>query len=319
MYISAATKYLLSEDRNVQMEIACNPGTHPRDLAILADSPNRGIRKYVATNPSTSKETLERLMDDTDFIVRIKAATRLDRVDELNIPHYGIDIYEDAGGNLDSDEFKYQAAHSPSVFNSNAILFSYDGDVEGDPEWWVPVLNAIDNLDFDCDTAQLFVTQNRGECPDDILIKIYEAYDKYDTTYDINFKYTLAKILNPNLDLDMFTVYENDHATLWAVVIYDREVLGDLENTTYRILLRDYFFKDICEIVTYKLSDSDLADLSDDALDVDAIYELYQDYGQCQMDYTTVTGTEFREMQKGDLHAELARLMDVPVDDSVIM
>jgi hypothetical protein len=61
----------LKEDKpGVALELAKSIHTTPRILDILTRHPNITVRHEVAKNRSTSLETLERLSDDKDMLVR---------------------------------------------------------------------------------------------------------------------------------------------------------------------------------------------------------------------------------------------------------
>jgi len=74
-YTTAKTLALLAKDpdNNVRLNVACNHNTSPLVLGELAKASVTTIRCGVALNPNTKASTLHRLATDTDFYVRYNA------------------------------------------------------------------------------------------------------------------------------------------------------------------------------------------------------------------------------------------------------
>ena len=67
------------EETDVKILIAKNPSTPRTALDVLSKSTNHEIRLNVARNPNTERQTLERLMSDSEKIVKKAAQERIDQ------------------------------------------------------------------------------------------------------------------------------------------------------------------------------------------------------------------------------------------------
>ena len=355
MYISAAVKDILDENQNVRAQVAHDPNTRPSVLESLindqdtyirglvaanpscplhlleqlANDPQFHVRQAIVNNPNVPEELLNELYNDPDCAVRLSAAYKLGRISEFihTMPHYGMDIDYDVAGNFDYEEWMYHACDGgPGEFEENAVVLSYNTSLNStSPSWWEDTMVLLNQINFDCDNIDQFLEVNGEYADEDELVHLYYVWqDCKPLSININanavtqdaiiWQYKAVQALNPDLDLCMTRMCQYNRPDRWAICIWDCDGMELYEDE-----MRDWFFGDICEICTYRITDEQLEGIKPEKFEYLELWDLFRDYGDSLDDFTTLTGTQMRELKKGNFVENLARFMGNPVGDCILL